>query len=91
MTGWGFRRLGVPVSVLRNRIVSQPTSSGPEYTHPSGTAATPMVMPLAAVHYAGTTASYHDLHAMASGDVNAVPLGVVAPGTFGKVVPSGRP
>ncbi|HWM96717.1 MAG TPA: hypothetical protein VNO54_06635 [Streptosporangiaceae bacterium] len=51
-----------------------------------------MVMPLALVHYAGTAASYQDLHCMpASGDVNAVPLAVVAPGSFGKVAPSGRP
>jgi len=80
------------VSVLRDRIVGQSASGGPEYSHPSGTAATPMVMPLALVHYAGTAASYQDLHCMpASGDVNAVPLAVVAPGSFGKVAPSGRP
>ena len=80
------------MSVLRNRIVAQPHGGGPQYSHPSGTSATPMVMPLAMVDYAGSTASYHDLHAQpASGDVNAVPLAVMAPGSFGKVVPSGRP
>ena len=80
------------MSVLRNRIVSQAADTGPEFSHPGGTSATPMVMPLAAVHFEGLTASYHDLHPMlASGDVNAVPLAVMAPGSFGKVVPSGRP
>jgi hypothetical protein len=79
------------VSVLRDRIVSQGTSV-PAYSHPSGTAATPMVMPLAVVDYQGMMASYQDLHARgATGDVNAVPLAALAPGTFGKVVPSGRP
>ena len=79
------------MSILRKRIITQGANMGPAYTHPYGTRATPMVMPLAAVDYTGNTAAYHDLHAMATGDVNAVPLAVVAPGTFGKVVPSGRP
>jgi hypothetical protein len=81
------------VSVLRNRIVQQTASpSSPQYSHPSGTSATPMVMPLALVEYGGAgTGSYQDMHALASGDVNAVPLAVIAPGSFGKVVPSGRP
>lgn len=82
------------MSVLRNRIISQPsiTGTGPAYTHPAGTNATPMVMPLALVDYGGAgTGSYQDLHALATGDVNAVPLAVVAPGVFGKVVPAGRP
>lgn len=79
------------MSVLRSRIISQ-GMGGPEYTHPSTTSATPMVMPLALVDYGGAGATYQDLHVQpASGDVNAVPLAVVAPGTFGKVVPSGRP
>ena len=91
MTGWVSAWLGVRVSVLRSRIVSQGTG-GPEYTHPSGTSATPMVMPLALVDYGPAgTGSYQDMHALATGDVNAVPLAVVAPGSFGKVVPSGRP
>jgi hypothetical protein len=51
-----------------------------------------MVMPLALVDYGPAgTGSYQDMHALATGDVNAVPLAVVAPGSFGKVVPSGRP
>lgn len=80
------------MSVLRNRILDQPALGGPSYSHPHGTAATPMVMPLAMVNYDGVHARYHDLHAMpASGDVNAVPLAVVAPGSFGNVVPAGRP
>lgn len=79
------------MSVLHERIMTQGTG-GPQYSHPGGTKATPMVMPLAIVHYEDMMASYHDLHAFgATGDVNAVPMAVVAPGTFGKVVPSGRP
>ena len=80
------------MSVLRNRIIKSHTASAeqPDYTHPSGTSATPMVMPLALVSYGGAgTGSYQDMHALATGDVNAVPLAVVAPGTFGKVVPAG--
>lgn len=79
------------MSVLRDRIMTQGTA-GPGYFHPYGTRATPMVMPLALVDYTGGMASYQDLHAHgATGDVNAVPLAVVAPGTFGKVAASGRP
>lgn len=79
------------MSVLRDRIMTQGIA-GPAYSHPPGTSATPMVMPLAHVDYTGNMASYQDLHAWgATGDVNAVPLAVMAPGTFGKVVPSGRP
>ena len=81
------------MSVLHNRIMSQGLIGGPQYTHPSGTAATPMVMPLALVDYGGAGARYQDLHALhmpATGDVNAVPFAVVAPGTFGTVVPAGN-
>jgi hypothetical protein len=81
------------VSVLRNRIISQGTAGGPAYTHPAVTSATPTVMPLALVDYGGPGAGamYQDLHVVqASGDVNAVPLAVVAPGSFGMVVPAGR-
>jgi len=79
------------VSVLRNRILSQ-GSEGPAYSHPGGTSATPMVMPLALVNYGGAGATYEDLHAQpATGDPNHVPLAVVAPGSFGKVVAAGRP
>lgn len=80
------------MSVLRNRILTQSSDGGPDYFHPGGTEATPMLMPLALVDYGGAgTGSYQDMHALATGDVNAVPLAVVAPGSFGKVVPSGRP
>jgi hypothetical protein len=79
------------VSVLRERIVAD-AAPGPEYTHPYGTSATPMVMPLARVTYGPIASQYEDMHPLpASGDVNAVPMAVVAPGPFGKVVPSGRP
>lgn len=80
------------MSVLRNRIIKAHTAGAeqPAYSHPSGTGATPMVLPLALVEYGGAgTGSYQDMHALATGDVNAVPLAVVTPGTFGKVVPAG--
>jgi hypothetical protein len=79
------------MSILRNRIITQGQFGGPAYTHPSGTSATPMVMPLALVDYGGAGATYQDLHLQpASGDVNAVPLAVIAPGSFGMVVPAGH-
>jgi hypothetical protein len=79
------------VSVLRNRILTQHLPGGPAYAHPPGTEMTPLVMPLALVDYGGAGARYQDLHAQpATGDVNAVPLAVVAPGSFGTVVPAGR-
>jgi hypothetical protein len=85
------------VSVLRNRVIAKyaddtGAATTPAYTHPYGTGATPLVMPMALVDYGGAgTGSYQDMHALATGDVNAVPLAVVAPGTFGKVAVSGRP
>ena len=85
------------MSVLRNRVIAQyadaqGTSTSPDYSHPGGTSATPMIMPLALVDYGGAgTGSYQDMHAWSTGDPNAVPMAVVAPGTFGKVVASGRP
>jgi hypothetical protein len=80
------------VSVLRNRIIGQSAPGGPDYSHPAGTSATPMMMPLAVVDYAGTSAYYQDAHCLpATGDVNAVPMAVLAPGSFGKVAPAGRP
>ncbi len=79
------------MSVLRDRIISQPGIGGPEYAHPGGTSATPMVMPLAHVDYAGMSAYYQDMHSMpATAEPNSVPLAVLAPGSFGKVVPAGR-
>jgi hypothetical protein len=79
------------MSVLRSRIVNHGMMGTPHYTHPSATSATPMVMPLALVSYGGAGATYQDLHLQpATGDVNAVPLAVVAPGSFGMVVPAGN-
>lgn len=83
------------MSVLRNRIVAKyqdapGVQSGPAYTHPYGTRATQMEMPLALVDYQGTGARYQDLHSIpATADPNHVPFGVVAPGSFGKVVRAG--
>jgi len=50
-----------------------------------------MIMPLALVRYYAGTGYYESLHPSqpATGDVNAVPLASVTPGTFGKVVPAG--
>ncbi len=80
------------MSVLRDRIMGQHRHGGPAYTHPAGTSATPMIMPLALVDYGGAgTGSYQDLHALAAGDPNAAPLAVIAPGVFADVVPAGRP
>jgi hypothetical protein len=80
------------VSVLRDRIIGQSGNPGAGGTHPYGTRVTPMVMPLALVTYDGISGegTYQDLHA-ATGDVNAVPLAVVAPGTWGTVRAAGRP
>ena len=82
------------MSVLHNRIINNAAfpELGPDYSHPYATQATPMVMPLALVDYGGAGATYQDLHVVpATGDVNAVPFAVVAPGSFGMVVPAGRP
>jgi hypothetical protein len=76
------------MSILRNRIVGQSNlQAGP--VHPHGTAATPMVMPLAAVTYDGHTVSYQDLHPLWASDGS--PYAGVVPGSWGKVVPTGRP
>ena len=80
------------MSILRNRIIAHTaTPGGPVYSHPHGTSATPMVMPLALVDYGGAgTGSYTDMHAWSTGDPNAAPMAAVTPGTFGRVVPAGR-
>lgn len=80
------------MSILRSRIVGQMFNSQPEYTHPHGTDATPMIMPLALVDYGGAGATYQDLHFVpATAEPNAVPFPSVANGSFGMVVPAGRP
>jgi hypothetical protein len=92
MTGLAYRIREVRVSVLRNRIIGQHACIGPQGSHPAGTDMTPMVMPLALVDYGPVTSTYQDMHPQgATGDVNAVPLAVVMPGTFGKVVRAGHP
>jgi len=61
---------------------------------PPGTPATPMVMPLAAVHYTPAqgypwgTAAYQDLHPLYTADGAVVPS--YARGGWGPVVPAGR-
>lgn len=77
------------MSVLHRRLTTGNTTTP---LRPHGTAATPMVMPLAKVDYDGTgTLTYDDLHPLATGDVNGAPMAATTPGTWGRVVPAGRP
>lgn len=79
-------------SLLQQRLVT-PAGTAAAAWHPYGTPATPMVMPVARVEYNGGHGFYDELYpsARASGDVNAVPLATVAPGTWGTVRAAGRP
>ena len=76
------------MSVLQSRLISgNQTVSAKPY----GTAATPMVMPMAKVTYDGDTLSYAELVPLWTGDVNSAPVAAETPGAWGRVVPSGRP
>ena len=84
------------MSVLRTRIVThggQGRQDG-QY-HPYGTAATPMVMPLAAVTYAGDDqALYGTLHPLITADGAVIPAdshGAIYRPVPAPVVPAGRP
>jgi hypothetical protein len=81
------------VSILHSRIVRHGGQGGTVTLHPYGTPATPMVMPHWEVDWNHGTGVYRDLSPAlpATGDVNAVPLASVAPGTWGAVHPAGRP
>lgn len=78
------------INLMQARLVTLP---GGAATHPYGTGQTPMVMPLAEVNYNSGHGLYDELFPAppASGDVNAVPLATVAPGTWGTVKAAGRP
>lgn len=82
------------MSVLHSRITQNPApGSAASGWHPYGTQATPMVMPVAVVHFNNGTGLYDELYPSpaASADPNAVPLATVAPGVWGKTPPAGRP
>lgn len=82
---------------LRNRVanVGNTNAQAMGAYHPAGTAATPMLMPLA--HVQMTQASpqgysvvaYQDVTPIWTTDGAAIPA--TAPGTWGQVVPAGRP
>lgn len=85
------------MSILHSRIIahggqgrSQQATSG---NHPVGTRATPMIMPSFKVHYDAGTGYYQTISPAypATGDVNAVPLATLEPGSWGKVAPAGHP
>jgi len=76
------------VSILRRRIV------GEDYlamagTHPVGTAATPMLNPLAVVTYANNMVLYGTAHPLITADGAVVPAS--ADVTYPSVVAAGRP
>jgi hypothetical protein len=79
-------------SLLHQRLIT-PGGTAPASWHPYGTKATPMLMPLAEVAYHQGLGTYDELYPSppATGDPNAVPLAVVAPGTWGTVRAAGRP
>jgi len=81
------------MSVMHSRIVAHGGQGQNAPSHPFGTSMTPMVMPLAAVTYYAGTGYYESLYPSqpATADPNHVPLASVAPGTFGRVAPAGRP
>lgn len=84
------------MSVLRTRIITHAgmgVDAGQYGSHPAGTAATPMVMPLAHISYDGYTALYGTLHPLVSADGAVIaapsPAAVAAPFPA-PVVPAGR-
>lgn len=79
-------------NLLHERLVT-PAGTGSAGWAPYGTQATLMTMPLARVEYNQGHGFYDELYPSqpATGDVNAVPLAVVAPGTWGTVKAAGRP
>lgn len=79
-------------SLLQQRLIT-PGGTAPRDWHPYGTRATPMLIPLAAVTYQQGQGLYDELYPSppATGDPDAVPLAVTAPGTWGTVRASGRP
>lgn len=77
------------MSVLHSRIRSH---GAPATMHPVGTGQTPMVMPLASVTYDGADITHDTLHPVWAADGS--PYFVAArpqSGSYGQVVPAGRP
>lgn len=83
------------MSVLRNRIVGHAgVGLGQPAGHPAGTAATPMVMPMAHVQYDGDMALYGTLHPLVTADGATIPAygqSYLARPVPAPVVPAGRP
>ena len=83
------------MSVLRNRIIAYgPYDQSPAAFHPVGTSATPMVMPVSEITYAGDTALYGSLHPVVTPDgatIPARPASYAYGASPAPVVPAGRP
>lgn len=81
------------MSSLLSQRLSTPAGTGAASFHPYGTGQTPMIMPMAEIKYTPLVGYYNELYPSlpATGDVNAVPLATVAPGTWGTVKAAGRP
>jgi hypothetical protein len=79
------------MSILHRRIMSQHYLKPMGSTHPHGTGATPMTMPLAQVTYraGGAGVSYEDMHVIWSAD--GAPYAALATAPWGGVVPAGQP
>jgi len=80
------------MSILHSRIIAHGgQGNATAATHPAGTRATLMVMPLAQVTYSAGTGYYESLYPSppATADPNHVPLASVTQGTWGRVVPAG--
>jgi hypothetical protein len=75
------------MSILSDRIHGEQYESMPAY-HPSGTAGTPMVAPMAEVTYTGDTVLYGTLHPLVTADGATVPA--TADVHYPAVVPAGN-
>lgn len=73
------------MSVLQQRIL---TGNQIAHYHPHGTGATPMMMPLAVVHYDGEQALYGTLHPLVTADGAVIPAR--ADVRYPHPVPAGR-
>ena len=83
------------MSVLHRRILAHDGGQGPAAElHPHGTSATPMVMPLAIVDYAGEQAVYGTAHPLITADGAVIAArshrATIVPHA-GVTVPAGRP
>ena len=77
------------MSVMRDRIISQGQTADGGY-HPHGTAATPMVMPLAHVEYrSASDVYYEELQPLVAADGAVIPAHTG--GLAAEVIPAGHP